>query len=145
MTEPTAIGALNSERIVVRPSPTVVTYLAATRWNDRLPALVQARLIEAFQNSDGVRAVSPPGGAQVSDYGLVTDLRAFEVNAYDRQAVAELNARIIADSNGRVVASRRFRTVVPIPDTEAATVTAGLNAAFEGLSRDVVAWTLGAI
>lgn len=145
VTEPTAVGALNSERIVVRPSPTVITYLSGTQWNDRLPVLVQARLIEAFQNSGRVRAVAPPGGAQASDFGLVTDMRDFEIEAYGQQAVIDIAARIIADSNGRVVASRRFRAVVPLASAEAEVMTAGLNAAFDQVAREIVAWTLTSI
>lgn len=145
VTAPAAVGALNSERIVVRPQPTLVTYLSGAQWNDRLPVLVQARLIEAFQNSGRVRSVAPPGGAQVSDYGLVTDLRDFEVLAYEKTAVIDISARIIADSNGRVVASRHFRTVVPLPGDSPEVMIAGLNKAFDGISREIVGWTLSAI
>ena len=145
VTEPTAVGALNSERIVVRPSPAVVTYLAGVKWNDRLPVLVQARLIETFQNTQRVAAVAPPGGAQVSDFGLVTDLRDFSVKAYEGTAAVEVSARIISDDTGRVVASRIFTTVVPLTSDDAEVMTAGLNEAFDGLARDIVDWTLARI
>ncbi len=145
VTEPMAVGALNSERIVVRTSPTVVTYLKGAQWNDRLPVLVQARLIEAFQNSGRIRGVAPSGGAQASDYGLVTDLRSFEVAAYDKAAVIDVSARIVADASGRVVASKHFRATVALSDAEAPGMTAGLNAAFDEVAGEIVAWTLATI
>ena len=63
VTEPTVVGALDSERIVVRPMPMAITYLGKAQWSDRVPKLVQARLIDAFQNTGRVRSVGSRGTA----------------------------------------------------------------------------------
>ncbi len=145
VTEPTVVGALDSERIVVRPSTMEVTYLARSQWSDRTPKLVQARLIEAFQNSGRIRSVGQPGGAVVNDIGLVTDLHAFHIDAASNTAVIDLSARLVRDSDGRVAASQRFKAVQPLSGSDAGAMVAGLNQAFDQVANDVVAWTLGRI
>ena len=56
--EPTAVHALETDRLMVRPSADQVSYYKGIAWSDRLPRLVQARIIETFQNSGAVKAVS---------------------------------------------------------------------------------------
>src|SRR5262245_10032581 len=58
--EPTAISVLDSERIVVRPSPGQIATLGGAQWSDRLPRLLQARLVETFENASRLRSVGRP-------------------------------------------------------------------------------------
>jgi cholesterol transport system auxiliary component len=145
VTEPTAVGSLNSERIVVRPTPTEITYLAKTQWSDRAPKLVQARLIDAFQNTGRVRSVGAPGGAVDNDAGLVTDLRAFHIDAQTGMAVVAINVRLVSDATGRVSASKSFEAQVPVAGKGADAMVAALNAAFAKVATDIVVWTLARI
>src|SRR6218665_3466746 len=79
--EPTALQLLNSEQVVVRVSPSEVQYLSESRWGDRLPALVQSKLVQAFENSRRIGGVGKPGQGLAIDYQIVTDIRAFEISA----------------------------------------------------------------
>ena len=67
---PTALKSLDSDRIVVKPAPTVVTYLAGAQWADTVPRLIQAKLVEAFENSGATRATAKPGDGLVIDQGF---------------------------------------------------------------------------
>jgi cholesterol transport system auxiliary component len=145
VTEPTVVGALDSERIVVRPTPTEITYLAKVQWSDRAPKLVQARLIDAFQNTGRVRSVGLPGSAVVNDVGLVTDLRDFHVDAETNTAVVAMNVRIVGDQSGRVIASRTFEAREPVAGNSADDMIAAINAAFDQVATDIVVWTLAKI
>ncbi|MEZ5800851.1 MAG: ABC-type transport auxiliary lipoprotein family protein [Nitratireductor sp.] len=84
-------------------SPTEIEYLAKSQWSDRLPKVVQARLIEAFENTGRVRAVSKPGEGLVIDYQIVTDIRAFQANvgAGSRDAMVSLSVKLVSDRTGR--------------------------------------------
>ena len=42
--EPTALSALDTERILVEPTSGQLTYLPGVQWVDRVPALVHARI-----------------------------------------------------------------------------------------------------
>lgn len=142
VTEPTAVGALDSERVAVRLTSTQVSYLGRTQWSDRLPRLVQRRLIESFQNSGRIRSVGLPGGAVVNDVGLVTDLRLFHVDVAKNIAEVEIEARLVSEASGRVIASRRFYTASPLAGADRPFMVAAVNAAFIAVAAEIVAWTL---
>ena len=54
--EPSAVAAIDTDRIIVRPSPNEVKYYAGVRWTDRAPLIVQKGLVEAFEASRAVGA-----------------------------------------------------------------------------------------
>ena len=59
--EPTALSVLNTDRIVIRTQGEIA-YLSRAQWSDRLPRLVQSRIVEGFENGSRLRAVGTPGG-----------------------------------------------------------------------------------
>jgi cholesterol transport system auxiliary component len=142
VTEPTVVGALDTDRIAVRLSSTQVSYLGRSEWNARIAHLVQRRLIESFQNTDRVRSVGLPGGAVVNDVGLVTDLRAFHINVPENRAEVEIVARLVSDRTGRVIATRTFRSAAALYGDDRAQMVAALNAAFVRSAGEIVVWTL---
>ena len=48
---------LDSDRILVRTGPQQLATLAGAQWPDRLPAILQARLTQSFQNAGLLRVV----------------------------------------------------------------------------------------
>lgn len=145
ITEPNAVGALDSERVAVRLSPTQISYLGRAQWSDRLPRLLQRRLIESFQNSDRIRSVGTPGGAVVNDVGMVSDLRVFHVDVPQDLAEVEIEVRLVSDETGRVIASQRFSGQVQLPGPDRQDMVVALNAAFAKVAAEIVVWTLGRI
>lgn len=144
--EPRALKALDAERIVIRPEPTEITYLGDAQFSDRLPVVVQARLIEAFERSDGARAVGAPGDGLLIDYTISTELRRFEILAYGSDvAEIEISAKLINERNGRVVASEVFRSTSPTSANSPDRVAGALNAAFGTVVKDLVSWTYSKI
>ncbi|HYI89020.1 MAG TPA: ABC-type transport auxiliary lipoprotein family protein, partial [Beijerinckiaceae bacterium] len=59
--EPAAVQPLEADRIIVKEPSGAVSAVAGGQWADRLPRLVQSRLIQTFENSSGLRAVTRPG------------------------------------------------------------------------------------
>ena len=49
--EPTTVRALDTDRIAARPTPSEYAYLPGAVWSDRLPKLLQTRLVQTLQNS----------------------------------------------------------------------------------------------
>lgn len=145
ITEPTVVGALDSERIVVRPMPTEITYLGKVQWSDRAPKLVQARLIDSFRNTGRVRSVGMPGGAVTNDIGLVTDLESFQVDAETGLAEVSIAVRIVSDQSGRVIASRTFTATQAVAGNKADDMVAAMNGAFGKVAVEIVVWTLARI
>jgi cholesterol transport system auxiliary component len=136
--EPVAVHALETNRLMVRPQADQVSYYKGVAWSDRLPRLVQARMIESFQNSGAVKAVSATSG----QFGLATELRAFQVDVSSGGAAAEVDifAKLINTSSGRVVATRGFSSRVPATTDLPKDVIAALNQAFTEVLQDITSW-----
>jgi cholesterol transport system auxiliary component len=140
--EPTAVKALDSENIVVRLSPSEMQYLAKSQWSDRLPKLVQSKLVEAFEDTGRFGGVGRPGQGLAIDYQVASEIRTFEVLTTSRQAVVELSVKLINDRNGSVRSQKVFRSVAPISGSENANYIKALDAAFAAAARDIVSWSI---
>ncbi len=136
--EPAASLPLDSERIVMRTGPEAVAYLKGAQWADRLPSLVQARLIDSFENAHGLSAVGRPG--IVAAYSLQSEIRRFEAEAPQGRARVEISARIVA-ANGHILTSKIFSAEAATAKDDAASVTAALNEALANVLRQIVLWT----
>ncbi|WEZ83310.1 ABC-type transport auxiliary lipoprotein family protein [Rhizobium sp. 32-5/1] len=144
--EPTALKALDSEQVVIRLSPSEIQYLAASQWSDRLPKMVQAKLVQAFENTGKVGGVGKPGEGLAIDYQVISEIRAFEIATEGADtAIVEIFAKILNDRNGTVRAQKSFRATVPVRGSGNAAFVAALDAAFADVSAEIVAWTLKAI
>lgn len=136
--EPTAVHALETNRLMVRPQADQVSYYKDVAWSDRLPRLVQARIIETFQNSGSVKAVSSGTG----QYALVTDLRAFQIDVTSGKAYAEIEifAKLVNTGSGKVVATKGFSARVPATTDSPGDAIAALNQAFTEVLQDTMTW-----
>ncbi len=142
---PSAVGVLDTERIVLRPDPAVITYLRGAQWADKLPRLVQIRLVEAFENTARIRAVGRPGEGLLIDYQLVLDVRRFEADTNSGLAIVEFSAKLLNDRNGRVVATRLIGGQASIAGSGKDEIVLALDAASQAAMQRLVAWTLGRI
>ena len=136
--EPTAATALDTQRLMVRPKADQVSYYKGTAWSDRLPRLVQTRMIETFQNSGAVKAVSPSSG----QYALSTELRAFNIDVTSGRAAAEIDmfAKLINTNTGRVIATKGFSARVAARSDSPGDAIAALNQAFTEVLQDTTTW-----
>ncbi|MBP2445585.1 ABC-type transport auxiliary lipoprotein family protein [Rhizobium leguminosarum] len=142
---PTALSALGSEQIVIRVSSSEIQYLSRAQWGDKLPRMVQSKLVEAFENSGKLGGVGMPGQGLAIDYQVVTDIRSFEIDASNgNQAVVEISAKILNDRNGSVRAQKVFRAMAPAGGDNAGFVK-GLDRAFSTVASEIVTWTLKSI
>ncbi|MGR8924321.1 ABC-type transport auxiliary lipoprotein family protein [Rhizobium leguminosarum] len=142
---PTALRSLDSEQIVIRVSPSEIQYLSKAQWGDKLPRIVQSKLVEAFENSGKLGGVGMPGQGLAIDYQIVTDIRSFEIDASNgNQAVVEISAKILNDRNGSVRTQKVFRAMAPARGDNDGFVK-GLDRAFSTVASEIVSWTLRSI
>jgi cholesterol transport system auxiliary component len=136
--EPTASSALDTSRLMVRPKADQVSYYKGIAWSDRLPRLVQTKMIETFQNSGAVKAVSPSSG----QYALATELRAFQIDVSGGPAAAEIDmfAKLINTNTGRVIATKGFSARVTARTDAPGDAMAALNQAFTEVMQDTTSW-----
>jgi len=144
--EPSALKVLDSEQIVIKPSAAEVEYIARAQWTDRLPKVVQAKLVETFENTGRARAVAKPGEGLVIDYQLVSDIRAFEASLESgRVARVSISVKLVSDRTGKVVRTKVFSKSVPLGGTDGLAVATALDDAFDLVSAEIVKWTYSGV
>ena len=147
--EPTAVVALDTQKIIVAPGAGESPAMETDQWSDSIPKLLQDKIIESFENSNYVGAVARPIEALMPDYQLILELRSFQIEkslTATGKLVATVGfaAKVLGDK-GRIVASRTFDAQAPARDTAAPDAVAALNDAFRQAATQLVEWTAGAI
>jgi len=143
--ETAALASLNSERIVVM-NGSRVSYYPDAQWTDRLPKVLQTKIIQTFDASKRARAAGRPGEGLSIDYQLLTEVRAFQYDSGgDRSAHVEIYAKVLNDRNGRVVAAKLFTASVPVQTDSAPAVVNALDAGLNQVLLELVSWTLSRV
>ena len=142
--EPSAVAMLETQRFLFSPAQDYPGF-AEAMWADALPKLVQARLIESFENYDIAHAPLRMADTGQTEFQLLIDLRKFRI-AVEATPAAEigLSARIV-DKNGKVVASRLFEESEKLDKVEPPEAVAAFSAAFGRIARDMIVWTVQAL
>jgi phospholipid/cholesterol/gamma-HCH transport system substrate-binding protein len=140
--EPTVTLQLDTQRILVVPGGDRSGF-ADAQWGDSIPKLVQARLVQAFENFDLQRAVTRSSPDVSPEQQLMIDIRSFQI-AVGKASVADvtLTAKIIS-KDGRVLASKIFTKQMPVNELTPATASAAINEAFASVAADIVVWASG--
>ena len=115
------------------------------QWGDNIPKLVQARLVQTFENLSLQRAVTRDSPDVTPDQQLLVDIRSFQVMAEnEKEPVAEvtLTAKVVA-KDGRVLASKIFTRRAPLSEINPDAAVAGINEAFGKVAGELVAWASG--
>jgi ABC-type uncharacterized transport system auxiliary subunit len=144
---PAALKALDSENIVIHDAPGSITYLKGAQWGDRLTNLVQARLVQAFENSNAVGGVGRPGDGLAINYQVQADLRDFGITASSSPQTAriELAVRVLNDKTGEVRATRVFTSTAPVSGAGNKAYIRAVDAGFNDVTRQIVAWVVSVI
>lgn len=141
---PAAVKALAGDNILVKPSPTQVTYYGDAVWSDRLPKLIQARIVEALQVSGRFRAVSDGSDRINGDITLSTTIEAFQVDVVGERATTKVMvfAKLIHVSTGKVYASRSFNVSVAAKNREVGQAVDALNAGMNEVLQSLTKWVV---
>jgi cholesterol transport system auxiliary component len=140
--EPHAAPPLDGDRIVVRTGAESVAFLSGAQWSDRLPRLVQTRLIQTFENAHSLRSVGRPDDKMIAEASLQLEIRRFEMDVESGQAVVEISAKLIQEGSGRVGAAKIFSARTPGPADDGGRAAAALDASLAQVMRQIVAWTV---
>ena len=119
--EPVALQPVASDRLVIRGASGDLAVLADAQWADRLPRLVEARLITRLR-AGGVDATFP--GA-VASYRLTSELRRFEIELRPGKSRSSKSPRVFPakamarDAARRCSSERRPRPIRSAPTRSA--------------------------
>lgn len=138
--QPSTVQALDSDRVIVKDSAGALSFLGGAQWADRVPNLVQARLIQTFENGSRIAAVGRPGERIVPDLQLNTDIRSFNLDAASAQAVVEITAKLVGDRTGKVLRAKVFSARVPASAVDGAGAAQALDRALSQVLIEIVRW-----
>ena len=139
--EPVTLAVYDSDRLVVKGATQGLTYLPGVQWADRLPRLVQTRLIQSFENANRFKSVGRPGDQITATMVLNTEIRAFQVEEQTRQALVEISAKVIGQGSGQIQRAQLFTVRVPVSSIDAGGATAALDEALRQALSQIVGWT----
>jgi phospholipid/cholesterol/gamma-HCH transport system substrate-binding protein len=140
MPTPTAILLLNTQRFLLEPNKELAGF-ANAQWADSIPAMLQIKLIQSFENYDvahaPLRSTDTPG----TNPQLLIDVRSFQINT-DTELTAEIgfSARILS-KDGQVIASRLFQQRKKLDKPDPASAVAAFDDAFGSIAIDLITWT----
>ncbi len=142
ITEPSALKILDGQNIVLEPQEGVIEFLSGAQWADRLPMVIQARLVETYQRSNRVGGVGRPGDGLAIDYRIMVDIRKFSIAGGGNMAIAELNVRVLNDRNGVVRATRTFVATSQVTSKTNDGYVAALDRAFDQAALEILDWSI---
>lgn len=133
--EPVARGPIALDRIVIRDDDGGFSVVARARWSHDAPELVQDAIVRSFEDAGSVPRVVRSSHGVRSDYLLLVELRAFEVDPGTPWAAnVVLSAKLMRMGEMKVVAGHVFRARAP-----AASGTPAIVDAFQLATTRVVA------
>lgn len=139
--EPTAVAMLETQRILFSPAKDYPGF-DEVLWADSIPKLIEARLIEGFENYDIAHAPLRTMDVGQADFQLLINVRRFRV-AVDSDPTAEigLSARIV-DKNGKIIASRLFEDSQKLDTIEPTVAVAAFDGAFGRIAKGMILWVV---
>jgi cholesterol transport system auxiliary component len=107
VSEPNASADLDTNRIALTRATNRIEYFAEGVWADSAPALVQAKLIEAFEQVLPNLAVGRDSAGLKPDYILQSELRDFQASYADgtAEAVVRMTAKLVKMPDRRIMKS----------------------------------------
>ena len=144
---PVASGGIDTQRIAAARTPVSLDYYADAEWTDRVPFLVQAALVQAFEKSGAFAAVGSADLGVHADFVLDTTVDHFEA-VYDSPAalprvIVRLSVALVAMPDRKIVA----QTTVSGEETAATNAIPNIVGAFDGaltqVVQSVLTWTAG--
>ena len=141
--DPAAILVFDTQNILTRSADGVYGTIENIKWADNLPKLMQARILQSFENAHQLGAVDRAGDQTEGAFRLELGIRHFEIALQAKPtAVVDFSARVASDK-GDVAGSRVFSASVEAKSEKPDDLVAALNAAFTRAAHDLVVWTIG--
>jgi cholesterol transport system auxiliary component len=145
---PTSSAGLNSQRIALQRTPVTLDYFAHANWTDTAPQLVQSLLIESFENTGKMRAVSRESTQLRPDYELQLELRHFEAE-YDNPGQpplirVRLSGKLIRMPDRTIVAGHTVESTARAAQNDMSSIVLAFDDALGKVMKEFVEWTLTA-
>lgn len=145
---PQASVGLNSQRIALQKTPVTLDYFARANWTDTAPEMIQSLLIESFESTGKIKAVSRESTQLRPDYVLQSELRDFqaEYDAAGRPPLirVRLNVKMVRMPERVIVGSNTVERTARAEGNDMENVVLAFDKALGEVMKRTVEWTLTA-
>jgi phospholipid/cholesterol/gamma-HCH transport system substrate-binding protein len=139
--EVSGLGTFDTDKVLLRGEGQK-PFMDGAQWPDVLPKLLQARIIQSFENAGYLRIFGRAPEGVTAEHQLLVDVRSFQA-AMVPAATAEVEfAAKVIRNDGKVLDVRIFRASVPAKGSDAGAITAALDEGFGRVVGELVPWAL---
>jgi len=147
---PTASESLDTDRIALIRDRTRFDYYANALWTDRVPMLVQALLVEAFEADGSIAQVGRDAQSLTPDYLLETEVRRFEAvyaGSGDQlpMAVVAFDLSVVKMPDRRMLGRTLLTESSPASRNSIDSIVEAFDVAIGKILRRSVAWTMSKV
>lgn len=140
--EPAAALAINSDKLMVRQPNGELLPAPGVQWEDAVPALVQGRLMQAFENAGAGMFVVRQSDSAGTGPRLQIEIRDFSVDsAPTASGIVELAARLVGE-NGTITAAKVFRASHVVESAGSVAQAHAVDQAFQDCAAQIVPWAV---
>jgi len=137
--EPTALPPADSDRIVVRNGDHIAV-VAGAQWRERLPRLIQTRVVQSLENAHFLKAVGRPDTKIAARYLLEMDIRRFDIDAQQGLGVVDVSAKLIDQQSGQIIAASLFKGEAQGSALDGVQASQALNLALQDVLSAMTQW-----
>jgi len=154
---PVSPAGLNTARIALQDSPIELRYFSLASWTDSAPRMVQALIVESFENSHKIVSVGREQIGLRADFLLKTELREFQAeyeqsipdnatalgpSATPPWARVRINAKLVQMPQREIVAHQTFERRVRAKANRMSDIIDAFDEALGKALKSMVVWTL---
>lgn len=143
---PKARGTLDSERIMIRPSPLQTQYLPDAQWGDTVPDMLQRILVQSLGATGSFSYVGRVPLGIAGDYALLSEIEDFNAELNSGEVVVRLTVgvQMIRELDATVVSKNRFSAAYPAESTRTADLIPAFDAGMLQVVKQITDWSLRA-
>jgi phospholipid/cholesterol/gamma-HCH transport system substrate-binding protein len=139
--EPSTLMGFNTDKILLQPAGGESVPLDNAKWGDNVPVLVQAKIVQSFENAGYATAVSRTRDGVTGDNQLLIDIRSFHISTAPEPAANIDFVAKLANKDGKIIAATTFQASAPAKASDPQAYVDAMDEAFAKLMGELVAWT----
>jgi phospholipid/cholesterol/gamma-HCH transport system substrate-binding protein len=125
---------------LLQPAEGESKQLQDARWSDNLPVLLQAKLLQSFENAGYAQSVTRTQEG-LGGYKLLIDIRRFHISTEGApEADIEFMAKIV-DADGKIIGAKLFQVAAPVAGTDTPAYAHALDQAFGKVQTELLQWS----
>ncbi|MBU3028902.1 ABC-type transport auxiliary lipoprotein family protein [Paracoccus marinaquae] len=142
--QPKTRGTLDSERIMIRPSPLQTEYLPDAQWGDTVPVTLQRLLVQGLGSYDVFGHVGRAPLGLAGDYALISEIDDFNAEVAGEETLVRLrvSAQLVREMDASIVSRGSFEVTMPAAGTKTSELVPAFDLAGQELTAQMTDWAL---